>query len=86
MLAVDYLDSSGRLVRNYIYKPFALAPLASVRYVVKDSQKTRGTGAKFIVHWESEALTNPLFAQGLMISTASQLGISFVTQGVVVEE
>ena len=85
VLAVDYYDSRGRLVRNYISKPFDLAPMASARYVVKDSQKTRGAGAKFIVRWASESMTNPLLAQGLMISTASQLGISFVTQGVVVE-
>ncbi len=86
LLAVDYYDSHGRMVRNYVDKPFALPPMASVRYVVKDSQKTRGAGAKFIVRWESESMTNPLLAQGLMISTASQLGISFVTQGVVVGE
>ena len=86
VLAVDYFDSRGRLVRNYIDKPFALAPMASARYVVRDSQKTRGAGAKFIVRWESETMTNPLMAQGLMISTASQLEISFVTEGVVVRE
>lgn len=86
VLGVDYYDSRGRLVRNYISKPFDLAPMASARYVVKDSQKTRGAGAKFIVRWESESMTNPLMAQGLMISTASQLGISFTTQGIVVAE
>ena len=84
VLGVDYHDSHGRLVRNYIDKPFVLSPMASVRYVVKDSQKTRGAGAKFIVRWESDSMTNRLLAQGLMISTASQLGISFTTEGIVV--
>lgn len=86
LLQVDYYDSQGHPVRNFIDKPIALNPLASVRYVVKDSEKTRGAGAKFILRWEAFTPVIPLIAEGIMISTASQLSISFVTRGVVIGE
>lgn len=86
LVTVDYYDSKGRLVRHYLDKPFTLAPLASTRYIVKDSGKTRGPGAKFIVRWKGDLRVNPPIAEGIMISTASQMGISFTSRAVVIEE
>ena len=86
LVTVDYYDSKGHLIRHYLDKPFSLAPLASARYIVKDSDKTRGPGAKFIVRWKGDVRVNAPLAEGIMISTASQMGISFTCRGVVIED
>lgn len=86
LVAVDYYDSKGHLIRHYLDRPFTLAPFASARYIVKDSDKTRGPGAKFIVRWKGDTHVNALLAESIMISTASQMGISFTCRGVVIEE
>jgi hypothetical protein len=82
LTAVDYYDSAGKQLRRFLEKPITLAPMASTRYVVKESDKSGGSGANFIVSWQSDIPINPPLTEGVMISTASQLGISFVTRGV----
>ena len=84
--AVDYFDSEGKLVRRYLEKPLVLNPMASTRYVVSESDKTGGSGANFIIRWKSDQPVNPPIAEGIMISTASQLGISFTSRGQVIKE
>ena len=82
LTAVNYYDSDGKQIRRFLEKPITLAPMASTRYVVKESDKSGGSGANFLVRWQSKEPVNPPLAEGVMISTASQLGISFVTRGV----
>jgi hypothetical protein len=81
---VDYFDSQGKLVRRYLDGPVSLAPMASTRYVVGESDKAGGSGANFIVRWEADQPVNPPITEGIMISTASQLGISFTSRGEVI--
>ena len=81
-MSVDFYDSKGGLVRQYLTAPIVLGPLTSTRYIVKDSPKTRGAGAKFLIRWRSEAPVNVPLAEGIMISASSQLGISFTSRGV----
>ena len=84
--SVDYFDSEGKLLRRYLEKPITLKPMASTRYVVSESDKAGGSGANFIIRWKSDALVNAPIAEGIMISTASQLGISFTSRGQVIRE
>lgn len=78
---VDYYDSEGRRLERYLEQPIPLAPMATVRYVVKESDKAGGSGANFVVRWQSEVPVNPPIVESIMISTASQLGISFTSRG-----
>lgn len=76
---VDYYDSHGKLLSHYLEKPITIAPLASTRYIVPESDTLGGSGAKFIVNWSSKtAVTEPII-EGVMIGTKMQQGISFVT-------
>ena len=80
--AVDYHNSEGLRIHRYLEAPLTLAPMATVRYVVKESDKAGGSGANFIVRWQSETAVNPPLVESIMISTASALGISFSSRGV----
>ena len=80
--AVDYYNSEGQRLHRYLDKPILLPPMATTRYVVKESDKAGGSGANFIVRWQSESPVNPPLVESIMISTASQLGISFVSRAV----
>ena len=82
VLAADYYDTDGKHIGRYTAKPITLAPMASTRFVVKESDKAGGSGANFIVLWQSETPVNPPLVEGIMVTTASQLGISFITRGV----
>jgi hypothetical protein len=86
LTAVDYFDSDGKLLRRYLQKPAELVALASRRYVVGESDKSGGSGAKFIVEWRAASKVNPPILEGIMIGTKMQQGISFVSRGQVIHE
>lgn len=78
---VDYYETKGKLVKKYIEKPFLLLPLESLRYVVPEKDNSGGSGANFIVEWESDSLVNPPIVETIMIGTKSKQGISFTSRG-----
>lgn len=79
---IDYYDTDGNLVRKYIDKILLLKPMQSIDYVIAEDDKAGGSGANFILEWGAKTKgVQPLF-QGVMVSTAGQQGISFITNGV----
>ncbi|HDZ90760.1 MAG: DUF3124 domain-containing protein [Deltaproteobacteria bacterium] len=81
ILSVDYHDSDGKLIKRYLKEPRQLNSMGSMRYVVKESDKSGGSGAKFIVRWEAESEVNDPIIEGVMIGTKAQQGISFISRG-----
>lgn len=84
--SVDYHDSNGKLLANYLKAPAKIGAMASIRYVVKASDKAGGSGANFMVKWESIKKVNFPIIESIMIGTQNQQGVSFTSRGQVVEE
>ncbi len=83
---IDYHDSSGQKIKSYLSEPIQLAPLAATAVVVSQLDQMGGFGANFIVSWGStEPETTVPVIEAVMISTASQQGLSFVSVGRVIE-
>ena len=78
---VDYFETQGKLLKKYIDKPLVLNPLESIRYVIPERDKSGGSGANFIVEWQSNKFVNPPIVESIMIGTQSQQGISFTSRG-----
>ncbi|MBP9873874.1 MAG: DUF3124 domain-containing protein [Haliscomenobacter sp.] len=82
---VHYYDSHGALIRKYLEKAIVLAPLEAAEFVVEQKEKKGGAGASFLLEWGARRpVSRPVF-QAIMIGTAHSQGISFTTEGVVVE-
>lgn len=79
--SADYYDSKGKLIRKYLEQPVSLGPWESIRYVVPQKDKSGGSGANFVVGWNSEKSVNPLLVEAIMIGAESQQGISFSSRG-----
>lgn len=85
LLSVDYYDSTGKLLSNYIPEPLTIGPLGSTRYIVEESESKGGSGAKFLVTWNAETgITEPII-ESIMIGTKMQQGISFISRGRVIK-
>jgi hypothetical protein len=86
ILSVDYFDTDGKMIQRYLEGEVKLSPMGSTRYVVKESDKSGGSGANFVVKWKSETgVTEPIL-ETVMVSTATQQGISFSSRGQAIEE
>ncbi len=78
IVAADYYDSKGKLVKRYYPQPVTLAPLESTYIYIPEDDTTGGTGANFIVKWNSSREVNVPIVESVMIGMKSGQGISFV--------
>ncbi|MGE0129759.1 MAG: DUF3124 domain-containing protein [Blastocatellales bacterium] len=81
-----YYDTNGALLREYVKAPLRLAPMASTDFVVEQDDTSGGAGANFIVEWSAGIEVTAPVVEAVMISTASQQGISFVSAGRVIKD
>ena len=81
IILADYYDSDGKVIKSYLPKPFTLNPMASTRFIVKESDTRGGSGANFLVKWQAEGRVSEPIIEGVMIGTAGQQGISFTSRG-----
>ncbi len=78
IVAADYYDTKGKLVRKYYQQPIVLAPLESTDIFIPEDDTSGGTGANFIVKWNSKNEVNIPIIESVMIGMKSGQGISFV--------
>jgi hypothetical protein len=81
IILVDYYKTQGKVLKKYTDKPITLNPLESLRYVIPEQDKSGGSGANFIVQWQSDEYVNPPIIESIMIGTQTQQGISFTSRG-----
>jgi len=79
--SVRYYDTEGKLIRHYLERPVELGSLASTDFVVERTDTTGGLGANFIVEWIAKKKVSEPVVEAVMISAASNQGISFVSPG-----
>lgn len=84
--SVEYYDDHGELVKTHVSEPIVIAPMATQEYHIPEYHTLGGSGANFLVRWVSDSPMAAPIIQAVMIGTASTQGISFVCNGVVLEE
>jgi hypothetical protein len=85
VLAVDYYDSDGAKVRSFLDAPAELGPLATAEFFVARIDRSGGSGANFLVKWGLRGEGPDLLVEAVMHGRDGATGISFVSQGRVVE-
>jgi len=81
---VRYYDSSGTQVRDYLDKPAALPPLASVEFVIQRSDAAGGPGANFLIQWDGPVNVDEPLIEAVMVGQSASAGVSFTSRGQVV--
>jgi hypothetical protein len=81
----DYYDTSGKPIHKYLEAPLVLKPLETKNLVIERANTAGGAGANFLVEWHSDTeVTSPL-VEALMVNASHNLGISFTSNGKVVQ-
>ncbi|MBU1041482.1 MAG: DUF3124 domain-containing protein [Proteobacteria bacterium] len=86
LTSVDYYGSDGKLLRRYQAAALVIAPLSSREFVVDEKDKDGGVGASFLVRWKSGEAVNAPIVEAVMIGSSNSLGVSYVNQGVPIQE
>lgn len=79
---VEYFDTSGHRVRQYLTSPRRLRPLETAEYSVETLDETGGSGANFLVHWEGPEHAQPLLTEAVMYGHVGTGYMSFTSRGV----
>ncbi len=83
---VKYYNDDGELMKNYFESPIVVPPMGTKEVYLPERDTKGGSGANFTVRWEGGTEVATPIIQAVMIGTASTQGISFVCEGVVIEE
>lgn len=86
VFSIDYYNSGGQKVRRYNESTLLIKPMESVEFVVENKDDTGGVGANFVVEWGAKPGAQKPYFQGVMIGTTGQQGISFTTEGIVIQQ
>ena len=84
--SVKYYDDNGTLMKDHFAEPVTIEPMGTREVYVSERDLSGGSGANFTVKWKGEKNTAVPVIQAVMIGTASGQGISFVCEGVTIEE
>ncbi len=85
LTGVDYYDSQGQLLTQYLNRPVQMHPLESLEFIVEGGTEAGGAGANFIVDWEAGNPNVSPIIQCVMIGASGTQGISFLTEGFTLE-
>ena len=84
--SVQYFDTDGQLVTEYVETTLRLAPMATTEYVIAQRDDRGGTGANFIVSWGAgEPVYEPV-VETVMISISGTQGLALLSPARVLEE
>lgn len=83
---VDYYDTKGKLIRHHLDKPATLAPFETRNFVIEKKDTAGGTGANFLVEWNSGQQVVAPLVEALMVSVLTSQALCFTSQGRVIEE
>ena len=77
--SVQYVDSPGHVLKEYVDQPVRLSALGSTEFFVPQSETAGGAGAKFLVTWQAAHPVMAPLVEAVMIGVAATVGVSFVS-------
>ena len=78
---IDHHNSKGEIIKKYIDKVLLLKPMHSYEFIVEENDRS-GAAAYFIINWFALKPVNDPLIQAIMLSTFTNLGFSFKTEGI----
>ena len=80
---IEFYDSEGKLLREFIKKILVLRPMESIEYIVESTDKKGGPGANFVISYSGRPnLKNPPYIEAVMLGDIDGYGFSFSSPGI----
>jgi hypothetical protein len=76
---VQYFDTKGKPVNNYLEGQLELGPMETVEFLVEEQETQGGSGANFIVTWNADEPVYEPIVEAVMIGLSKGHSISFVS-------
>ena len=76
VLAANYYDTKGILLKKFYAQPVKLAPLETVYLYLSDRDQEGGVGANFIVRWRAAKEVNAPIIECVMVGSQGRAFVS----------
>ena len=84
IISARYYDTNGKFLREFVPAPKVLAPLGTLELFVERREAEGGSGANFVIQWQSDAPVSEPVAEAVHADLLSVRTVSFVTVGRVI--
>jgi len=78
---IEYFETSGKLVQEYLSQPIALRPFGTIEIVIPAEDDRGGAAANFIVEWAGTGPIAEPLVEAVMIGSQDNTSYSFVSSG-----
>lgn len=86
VLSARYFDTQGNSIREYLTAPLSIGPMGTHELFVPRSDDTGGSGANFVIRWQSDKPVNPPLVAGVHANLPVGRSIAFTTTAVVMPQ
>lgn len=84
LTSARYYSTEGRLLKEFIPSPRAIAPMETFELFIERKEIEGGSGANFVIQWDSDAAVNPPVVEAVHINNQAGRSYSFITTARVV--
>lgn len=79
VVSARYYDTEGKMLKEYITVPRTVGPMGTLELFVEKQDSAGGSGANFIIVWESETVTNPPVVEAVHADIKGHQTLTFLT-------
>jgi Protein of unknown function (DUF3124) len=80
IFSARYYNTEGKLLKEYIAKPLVIGTLGTAELYVERKESEGGSGANFIIQWNSTVATNPPIVEAVHSDIKSgSYALTFIT-------
>ncbi len=80
--SVEYFNTDGKPVKNYLDGMIKLAPLQTIDFLVEQRDSRGGSGANFLVDWVADAAAQKPLVEAVMVGVTGARGVCFARSGI----
>lgn len=82
VLSARYYSTAGKFLRSFVSSPRILKPMETLEFLVERRDVVGGSGANFVIQWDSEVPISPPLVQALHVELQTNRAIVFTTEAV----
>lgn len=79
LTSAQYYDTNGKKLKEYVASPRTIQPMATYELFIQRSDDTGGSGANFLISWQSDAPVSPPVVEGVHANLPAGRSIVFTT-------
>jgi hypothetical protein len=79
IISANYYATNGKLLKAYVREPRVIGPMGTLELFVEKKEAAGGSGANFMIQWQSATPTNPPLVEAVHADIKGHQTLTFIT-------